>query len=161
MAKKAKKKPHLRTKTPRPYTTTSEARAERYGPPRTGRNAPNKYNANGRRIDGKFFASEAEADRYIQLMTMQATGKIEKLETQPKYPIDIKGIHITLYRADFRYVVFDPAGRPGLVVEDVKGMITDAYVLKKKLVEAQYGFKIHEIPARKVAEWAGRAPEAR
>jgi hypothetical protein len=146
--------------------TTREAREERHGPPKTGPYSGigknrNKYHAMGRRVDGKYFSSQAEADRYIQLISMQAIGVIQKLELQPLYPIIVNSILITNYRADFRYEVFDPQGRPGLVVEDVKGMITDAYHLKKKMVEAQYGFKIHEIPARKVADWAGRAPEAR
>jgi hypothetical protein len=41
------------------------------------------------------------------------------------------------------------------VVEDVKGMVTDIYKIKKKLVEACYDVKIIEIPAKDVAKWEG------
>ena len=135
--------------------STREAMRERGRP-----SAKHKYNAAGQMIDGFWFASSAEAARYMQLRAMQAAGLIEKLETQPSYVILINGKHITTYKADFRYQVFDERGQPGLIIEDVKGMITDVYVLKKKMVEAYYGFKIHEIPARKVLDWAGRFPMA-
>ena len=37
-------------------------------------------------------------------------------------------------------------------------MITDIYKLKRKMVQAAYGFTIQEIPSKKVHEWAGRTP---
>ena len=40
------------------------------------------------------------------------------------------------YVADFRYLDYE---RGGLVVEDVKGMKTDVYRLKRKLFLAKYG----------------------
>ena len=137
-----------------PVSTREAMRARGRAPSRKG-----KYNAHGMTIDGVWFASSAEATRYMQLRAMQAAGLVGKLEVQPIYKIFINGQHITDYRADFRFEIYDERGRPGLIVEDVKGMITDVYVLKKKMVEASYKFTIHEIPARKVAEWAGRLPK--
>ena len=58
---------------------------------------------------------------------------------QTSFQIEIKGKKICKYKADFQY--FDrtatgPDGQTGaLVVEDVKGMRTAIYRLKKKLVE--------------------------
>ena len=69
------------------------------------------------------------------------------------------GKPITTYRADFRYVVLNELKRSeAVVVEDVKGMVTDVYLIKKKLVEAQYNLKINEIPARDVDKWVNRTP---
>lgn len=118
-----------------------------------------KYNAKGERIDGRWFASAAEARRYEQLKRMVDSGNIERLECQPVLPIVVGGKKICDYRGDFRYGVLDERGRlTAVVVEDVKGMITDVYAMKKKLVEASHGLTINEIPARKVAEWEGRTP---
>lgn len=118
-----------------------------------------KYNANGQKIDGHWFASAAEAKRYVQLKDMQQDDLIEDLVLQPSYPIVHHGKPITTYRADFRYVVLNELKRAEVVVvEDVKGMVTDVYLIKKKLVEAQYNLKINEIPARDVDKWVNRTP---
>ena len=60
-----------------------------------------KYNANGRYVDGHWFASDAEAQRYEQLKEMMDQGLIDRLELQPEYKISIKNKHITTYRGDF------------------------------------------------------------
>ena len=113
----------------------------------------------GKHVDGKWFASTAEADRYEQLKIMQAAGQIEELECQVRYDVRISNVLICFYLADFRYKVVDDLGRcVSVVVEDVKGMITDIYKLKRKMVQAAYGFTIQEIPSKKVHEWAGRTP---
>ena len=55
--------------------------------------------------------------------------------------------------------MLDASGRViALILEDVKGMVTDVYALKKKMVQAQYNIPINEIPARNVCEWDGRTP---
>ena len=118
-----------------------------------------KYNAQGKRIDGQWFASQAEAERYLQLRQMQTEGVIDNLELQPEYKLFIKGVHICSYRGDFRYAVMERGLVQSVVLEDVKGMITDVYVIKKKMVEAEYGIKINEIPAKDVKNWAGRYPQ--
>lgn len=116
-----------------------------------------KYNAKGRHVDGHWFASAAEADRYEQLKAMLAAGRIARLELQPTYPVSVDGVPICTYRGDFRYIKMNPTtGSAGaLILEDVKGMVTDVYRLKKKLVEARYKIIVHELPARKVktSEW--------
>jgi hypothetical protein len=116
-----------------------------------------KYNAKGERIDDIWFASAAEATRYRQLKDMLEHKKITLLECQPVYRITVDGKHICNYRADFRYVKLMPAGSiGGVVVEDVKGMRTDVYMLKRKLFEARFKITLHEIPGRHVHKYAGK-----
>lgn len=118
-----------------------------------------KYNARGERIDGRWFASAAEAERYQQLRRMEACGRIERLEMQVRYPLVVSGTHIAAYLADFRYAALDERGRTiKVVVEDVKGMVTDVYALKRKLLGALYPIHLVEIPAKKIREWEGVVP---
>jgi hypothetical protein len=141
---------------PQVRVSTVEARALLRGgkPGRQG-----KYNAKGEHIDGHWFASQAEGVRYKQLLRLAEQEKIERIELQPSFPLAVNGKHVATYRADFRYAVLDETGRTvKVVVEDVKGMVTDVYVMKKKLVEAIYTIEINEIPSKSVGQWEGRTP---
>lgn len=100
-----------------------------------------KYNAVPTVVDGIRFASKAEAKRYGELMLMRKAGLIFGFELQPKFPIEINGSKICTYIADFAYYLENSAK----IVEDVKGMKTPVYKLKKKMVEAQYNITITEI----------------
>lgn len=101
-----------------------------------------KYNAKRVIVDGINFDSIAESRHYRDLTLRIAAGEIRDLELQPSYPIVINGKKICVYKADFRY--FDIAlGK--VIVEDVKGMKTAVYRLKKKLVEAMYDIEITEV----------------
>tara|TARA_R110002012_G_scaffold275260_2_gene461814 strand:- start:3874 stop:4197 length:324 start_codon:yes stop_codon:yes gene_type:complete len=101
----------------------------------------NKYGAVKTTVDGIVFDSKREAVRYMELMVLQKNGQISRLELQPKYDCIINGKKICTYRADFRYFTKDRR-----IVEDVKGVKTPVYILKKKLVEALYaGVIIQEI----------------
>ena len=87
------------------------------------------------------FDSKKEADRYDQLIILARAGKIESLKLQPKYllldTLRIQG-HRTMpkryYIADFEYM---QNGK--VIVEDVKGMKTPVYKLKKHLFLSIYG----------------------
>lgn len=98
-----------------------------------------KYHAEPVMVDGIRFDSKMEARRYVQLRDMQDAGIIQDLELQPEYEIcpayrkNGKAIRKSVYRADFRYV---QDGK--IVVEDVKGMETREFRLKKKLVEYKF-----------------------
>lgn len=89
---------------------------------------------------GILFDSKKEADRYLKLREMLDEGKITDLQLQVAYPVIINGVKICDYRADFEYYTNDGTR----VVEDVKGMKTPVYNLKKKLIRAVYGFVIKE-----------------
>ncbi len=100
----------------------------------------NKFGAKKQSVDGIVFASRKEARRYQQLKLLERAGKITGLELQPPFVITINGVKCFTYKADFAY--FEDNKR---VVEDVKGVKTPVYRLKKKCVEAMYGFQIVEI----------------
>jgi hypothetical protein len=108
---------------------------------------PHKYRAVPTTIDGIRFASKKEAARYGQLKMLEKAGEIYGLELQPRFPLYVckrqnGELHkVCDYVADFRY---RQGPRGILVIEDVKGMRTPTYRLKRKMVEAQYGFEIME-----------------
>lgn len=88
------------------------------------------------------FDSGAEAKRYDFLKQEEAFGFISHLCRQVPYPIHWNGIFITTWIADFEYSRGDIP-----VTEDVKGVKTAAYRIKRKLVQAQYGITITEVAA--------------
>lgn len=99
-----------------------------------------KYNAQKVTIDGITFASQAEGKRYAELRILEKANVISGLKLQPEFKVVVNGVYICTYRADFSY---NESGKS--VVEDVKGMKTPVYRLKKKLVEALHGIKITEV----------------
>ena len=86
------------------------------------------------------FDSKREAKRYDELWLLAVHGKIEELTLQPKYELLPKFKHEGVthrpvtYVADFRYIQDGET-----IVEDVKGMLTDVYRIKKKLFLKRYG----------------------
>ena len=94
------------------------------------------------RVDGIFFHSKREARHYKVLKVMQQAGIIRDLEMQPKFKLDINGTHICNYFSDFKY--FDNELDREVVV-DVKGVKTQVYKLKKRLMLAIHGIEIEEI----------------
>lgn len=117
-----------------------------------------KYGAKATVTQGIRFQSKAEARRYDELVLLEKAGAIRELERQPAFPIRVTGRDqklriVCVYVADFRY----REGLAGiLTVEDVKGVRTPVYKLKKKLVEAQYGIEITEIGGPNGARPTGR-----
>ncbi len=105
-------------------------------------NRKNKFNAEKTTLDGITFDSKAEADRYAQLMIRHRARQIRGLRIHRRYPLVVNGIEIAIYEADFFY--FDIAAGCE-VVEDVKGVRTREYRIKKRLMKALYGINIVEI----------------
>jgi hypothetical protein len=103
-----------------------------------------KYGNRKTVVDGFKFDSQAEATRYSVLKILQASGLISGLRLQVPYQINVNGKKICRYVADFVYI---EDGKE--VVEDVKGMKTPVYNLKKKLMEAVFGVVILETGLRK------------
>jgi hypothetical protein len=103
-----------------------------------------KYGNKKTVVDGIKFDSMAEATRYSVLKILQASGLISSLRLQVPYAITVNGRKICRYVADFVYI---EDGKE--VVEDVKGMKTPVYNLKKKLMEAVFGVVILETGLRK------------
>jgi len=113
----------------------------------------NKYRAKRTEVDGITFDSAKEAKRYAELKLMERAGQISRLELQPVYKLVIDGRPVVMrserypngrqvkYVGDFAY--FQDGKR---IVEDVKGVRTPLYNLKKACVEAMYpGVRIVEV----------------
>ena len=109
--------------------------------------AVSKYRAKPTVLHGVRFASQAEARRYAELLHLGAAGEIRNLELQPRFPLTVDGVKVATYVADFAYDERIGAG-PAIgwrhVVEDVKGMKTPMYRLKKKFAETQHSIQIRE-----------------
>ena len=109
-----------------------------------------KYRAIRTMVDGIYFDSKREANRYSELKIMEKAGIINSLKLQPEFKCMVNGKKVCTYKADFEYLIVDDIGPQGqigyYIVEDVKGFKTPVYRLKKKLVEACYpGTVINEI----------------
>lgn len=98
---------------------------------------PSKYHAIKTVVDGITFDSKREAARYGELKLLEKGGYIRNLELQPTFVFAIGGKTIFKYISDFRY--FEGQTR---MVEDVKGMQTAVFRLKRKLIEAHFNIKI-------------------
>lgn len=98
-----------------------------------------KYRNIKTEVDGRAFDSKKEARRYLALKEDQQAGRICGLRLQVGFRLKVAGITICFYRADFVYV---RQGRR--VVEDVKGLKTRVYEMKKKLMKACHGIEIEE-----------------
>lgn len=98
-----------------------------------------KYNAVKTVIDGIKFDSKKEGRRYSALKLLQQSGYISELSLQPKFDLIVNGVKIGFYKADFKYM---EDGKE--VIEDVKGMLTPVYKLKRKMIKAIYGITIFE-----------------
>jgi hypothetical protein len=97
----------------------------------------NKYGAKKTVVDGITFDSMREAARYSELKLLEKGAIISRLELQPEFKFELNGKVIFKYIADFRY--FEGQIR---VVEDVKGVQTPLFRLKRKLIESQFNIKI-------------------
>jgi len=100
----------------------------------------NKYHNTKTTIDNIKFDSKREANRYLELKMLLKAKKITDLKLQPKFQLqekftDNKGVkHQAInYVADFTY--FEDRTQ---IVEDVKGMETAVYKLKKKIFLSRY-----------------------
>ncbi len=102
---------------------------------------PGKYKNKRIECDGYLFDSQAECDYYLGLKLRLRSGDIRDLELQPRYPLHVNGELVGTYVGDFRFV--DGAGF--LRLQDVKGVRTAVYRLKKKLVKAIYGVDVEEV----------------
>lgn len=122
-----------------------------------------KYGNRKTVVDGITFDSKKEANRFRELQLLERAGKITALQRQVKYvliptqrefsnEIYKKGAHQghfkpgkvlekeCSYIADFAYIQ-DGA----YVVEDTKGVRTEAYKIKRKLMLERYGIQIKEV----------------
>lgn len=105
-----------------------------------------KYNNTIVKYVGKTFHSKMEMERYQQLEQLEKYEVIRDLECQVKIPLYVNGQHVCTYIADF---VYWDNEKNREVVEDVKGMRTPEYRLKKKLLKACHNIDIYETGKKK------------
>jgi len=104
-----------------------------------------KYGAKKTTIDGITFSSKAEANRYLQLIMLGKAKKITELQLQVKYELAPSVVIQGRKRPPIRYVadfVYMQDGKR--VTEDVKGMETPVYRLKRHLMATVHGIEILE-----------------
>jgi hypothetical protein len=96
-----------------------------------------KYNNRKVKYDGLIFDSVKECNRYIELKILIRANRIKDLQTQVTFELVPKqnGERAVKYIADFVY--FDNDFQ-SLVCEDVKGVKTKDYIIKRKLFKSIY-----------------------
>lgn len=100
-----------------------------------------KYRNQRTKLDGIVFDSKAEANRYAELKLRERIGDIRDLRLQSRIKLfgkngePLKGPsgRALCYVADFDYITKDGA----VIVEDVKGMQTPLFKLKRAILKAQ------------------------
>lgn len=96
--------------------------------------------------NGIKFDSQKERNYYIKLKLLEDKGKIKdlklqvKFELQPKFKSCNKNIQAISYIADFTYL--DEENK--LHIVDTKGVRTDVYKIKKKMMQYK-GLEIEEV----------------
>ena len=105
-----------------------------------------KYENTPTRYDGHRFDSSSECDYYKHLLKLQRAGAVQMILRQVPFHLTSNSENIAKYVCDFQ--VFYKNGTIEFV--DVKGIETDMFKLKKKLVESQYPV---EIKVLKKGEW--------
>ena len=105
-----------------------------------------KYHAKKITVGGDTFDSKKEYRRFLELDLMSRSGKISNLRRQVKFvliPAQRENGKLVerecAYYADFTY---NQDGR--YVVEDTKGVRTDAYRIKRKLMLYVHGIRVLE-----------------
>ena len=107
-----------------------------------------KYGNKKTEANGITFDSKAEANRWAYLSMLVKAGEISGLELQPVYVLapSVKFEYATRakpelrYRADFAYVE-----NGAKVVEDVKGVETEAFRIKRHLMKSVHGIDVRVI----------------
>ncbi len=106
-----------------------------------------KYHNKRTVVDGITFDSRHEAQRYQELKLLERAGEVFNLRLQVPYELmpttKVNGetFRSIKYVADFVYE--DKTGQT--VVEDAKGMRTDVYKMKRKLMAYTHGIIIKEV----------------
>ena len=109
-----------------------------------------KYGAKKVTIEGITFDSMKEAQRWCELRLLQRGKVISDLQRQVKFEllpsqngecgkVIERPVH---YSADFVYIE-NKTGKK--IVEDVKGMRTKEYILKRKMMLYFHGIRIREV----------------
>ena len=118
---------------------------------RKKRKRRSKFNNRRVKIQGHWFDSQKEGNRFLVLMQDLKEGRIRNLELQVPFNLEVNGVHICKYVADFVYEreVDWSDEKPCMkvwvrIVNDAKGYKTRVYKIKKALMKACHGIDILE-----------------
>lgn len=104
-----------------------------------------KYSAKKVVVDGRSYDSKAEATRARSLILEERAGFIAALRFQVVYELAPSVVIAGRKRPPLRYVADFVYIRDGIeVVEDVKGMLTAVYRIKRHLMKSVHGIDILE-----------------
>ena len=110
-----------------------------------------KYRNRKTQIENIVFDSKKEAQRYCELKLLEKKGEISQLQRQVPFELipaevgaDKKKLRSIVYIADFVYLT-EKDGVPRKDIEDVKGVKTAVYRLKKRLMWHLYRINIEEV----------------
>ena len=92
------------------------------------------------RVEGEFFQSQLEHQRWMELKLLERAGAIEGLRRQTPFELIVGSVRIGRYTADATYVE-----NGEFVIEDAKGQLTKEYKRTRLLVCALYGIRIREV----------------
>jgi len=101
----------------------------------------NKYRAVKCVMNGITFDSKAEAARYVELFSDESVLPGGVLQRPYKFKCGV------IYKLDFAYIKHGK-----IVYEDVKGIETPAFRIKRKLMKQEYGIDVQvvKMPSAKV-----------
>lgn len=91
-----------------------------------------KYHNDSREYNGRFYDSKLEAKVAEDIDWRIRSGEIKEVFPQFKISLDVNGKHITNYYCDFKVIMKDDS----IQFWEAKGMATDTFRLKWKLLEA-------------------------
>lgn len=100
-------------------------------------------------VDGIWFRSKVEADRFCELRYAERAGEIRELKRQVRFELTggESGFVVERYCADFTYHEKQD-GAWVFIAEDVKGKgapLTSDYIRKRKWMRAVHGIEIREV----------------
>lgn len=106
-----------------------------------------KYKSQKIKHDGRTYDSIKEFHRHLELLMLQKAGEISELREQVPFELIPKQYddngkvceHACKYIADFVYIQNGET-----VVEDTKGLKTEVYKIKRKLMLFRHGIRIKE-----------------
>ncbi len=97
------------------------------------------------------FDSIKEARRYDDLMLLLRAKKIKNLRLQPEFTLqeafktpEGETVRAIRYKADFEYDKYLGDGYWEHIIEDVKGMKTPQYLMKRKMMQEK-GLEVTEV----------------
>ena len=107
-----------------------------------------KYHAQKTTVFGITFDSKKEAERYLYLRSLLKRGEIQNLQRQVKFVLiptqrDENGKLLEKERSYYADFVYYQNGQ--MIVEDVKGMKTELYKLKRAMMLKEHKIRIKEV----------------